>query len=133
MQTTRVVITGMGVISPCGQDLSTLWENLAGGQSGIREIVSFDASEFGVRIAGEPWDFDPLDYLPAKDVRRTDRFTQYALAALEQALAQANLQVDLVDPYQVGVLVGSGVGGIRTYTQELDVLRQDGPRRVSPF
>jgi 3-oxoacyl-[acyl-carrier-protein] synthase II len=133
MQPTRVVITGMGVISPCGLDTTSLWNNLIAGRSGIGLITSFDTSEFEVRLAGEVWGFDPLDYLPAKEARRTDRFTQYALAALEQAIAQSRLIVTEADAYQIGVLVGSGVGGIRTYTQELDGLRQNGPRRVNPF
>ncbi len=133
MQETRVVITGMGVISPCGLDTASLWANLTAGRSGIGPIMSFDTGDFEVRIAGEVWDFDPHDYMPAKEVRRTDRFTQYALAALEQALAQSALKAEEMDAYQVGVLVGSGVGGIRTYTQELDGLRRNGPRRVNPF
>ena len=133
MQETRVVITGMGVISPCGLDTASLWANLTAGRSGIGPIMSFDTGDFEVRIAGEVWDFDPQDYMPAKEVRRTDRFTQYALAALEQALAQSALKAEEMDAYQVGVLVGSGVGGIRTYTQELDGLRRNGPRRVQPF
>ena len=133
MQETRVVITGMGVISPCGLDTASLWANLTAGRSGIGPIMSFDTGDFEVRIAGEVWDFDPQDYMPAKEVRRTDRFTQYALAALEQALAQSALKAEEMDAYQVGVLVGSGVGGIRTYTQELDGLRLNGPRRVNPF
>jgi 3-oxoacyl-[acyl-carrier-protein] synthase II len=129
----RVVITGMGVISPCGLAIGALWENLIAGRSGIGLISSFDTREFEVRIAGEVQDFDPLNYMSAKEARRTDRFTQYALAALEQALVQSRLEVVEEIAYQVGVLVGSGVGGIRTYTQELDGLRHRGPKRVNPF
>jgi len=133
METKRVVITGMGVISPCGLDTPALWGNLIAGRSGIRRISSFDTSEFEVKIAGEIQGFDPLDYLPAKDARRMDLFSQYALAGLEQALAQSSLRLDDTDAYQVGVLVGSGVGGIWTYTRELDELNKHGPRRVNPF
>lgn len=129
----RVVVTGMGVISPVGLDVPAAWRNLVNGCSGIAPITCFDAREFDVRIAGEVHGFDPLDYLSPRDVRRTDRFSQYALAALEQTLAQAKLEIDRHDPYEVGAIVGSGVGGIWTYTQELDVLREKGPRRVNPF
>ncbi|HSO26719.1 MAG TPA: beta-ketoacyl synthase N-terminal-like domain-containing protein, partial [Anaerolineales bacterium] len=129
----RVVITGMGVISPVGLDVPTAWRNLTAGNSGVRPITFFDAREFGVRFAGEPPGFDPLDYFPARMARRTDRFSQYALAALEEALAQSQIKLEKHDPYEIGVIVGAGVGGIRTYTQELNVLQEKGPRRVSPF
>ncbi|MFN2152660.1 MAG: beta-ketoacyl-ACP synthase II [Anaerolineales bacterium] len=133
MEHKRVVITGMGVISPLGLDLRTLWGNLIAGQSGIRPITLFDTDGFDVRIAGEAWDFDPLNYLAAKEVRRTDRFSQFAIAALDQVLTQSGLQIDETNADEIGVLVGSGVGGIWTYTAELEVLKEKGPRRVNPF
>jgi len=133
MEEHRVVITGMGVISPVGLDVHTAWENLVAGKSGIGPITLFDAEKFNVRIAGEAHDFDPLDYLPAKEARRTDRFTQFALATLQQATSQAHFQVEDDVVYEVGVIVGSGVGGIDTYTQELTVLQEKGPHRVNPF
>jgi 3-oxoacyl-[acyl-carrier-protein] synthase II len=129
----RVVITGMGVISSLGLDVATLWGNLLAGKSGIGPIESFDTRGFDVRIAGEVRDFDPLVYMPAREARRTDRFGQFGLAAAEQALKQSGFKVDDHYADQVGVLVGSGVGGIQTYTRELDHLRNDGPRRVNPF
>ncbi len=129
----RVVITGMGVISPLGLEVSTFWNALTAGQSGVRLISLFDPSGLDVQIAGEVPDFDPARYMPAKEARRTDRFVQFALAALEEALAQSRLVVEEHDPYSVGALFGSGMGGIHTYSQELDVLREKGPRRVSPF
>jgi beta-ketoacyl-acyl-carrier-protein synthase II len=129
----RVVITGLGVISPLGLDAPGLWQNLIAGRSGIAPITLFDASGFDVRIAGEVRAFDPQNYLPAKEARRTDRFAQFAIAALEEALAQARLVVAPALAPQVGVIVGSGVGGIRTYTEELETLAGKGPRRVSPF
>lgn len=129
----RVVITGMGVISSLGLDVPTLWGNLLAGKSGIGPIERFDTRGFDVRIAGEIRGFDPLEYMPAREARRTDRFGQFALAALEQALQQSRLEVDGQHADQIGALVGSGVGGIWTYTRELDHLRQDGPRRVNPF
>jgi 3-oxoacyl-[acyl-carrier-protein] synthase II len=129
----RVVITGMGVISSLGLDVPGLWGNLLAGKSGIGPIEAFDTRGFDVRIAGEVRGFDPLNYMPAREARRTDRFGQFALAAMEQALQQSGLKVEDRYADQVGVLVGSGVGGIWTYTRELDNLRQDGPRKVNPF
>jgi 3-oxoacyl-[acyl-carrier-protein] synthase II len=129
----RVVITGMGVISSLGLDVPTLWANLLAGKSGIGPIESFDTRGFDVRIAGEVRGFDPLVYMPAREARRTDRFGQFALAAMEQALEQSGLRVEHHNADQVGVLVGSGVGGIWTYTRELDHLNRDGPKRVNPF
>lgn len=133
MHRKRVVVTGMGAITPVGLDISSVWSNLVAGRSGIRPITLFDASQHGVKIAGEAHGFDPLDFMPKKEARRVDRFTQFALAALLEAQDQAKLNVADHDPYQIGVIVGSGVGGIWTYTQELDTLRNKGPRRVSPF
>lgn len=133
MLTRRVVITGMGVISPVGLDVTTAWSNLLAGKSGIAPITLFDASDFDVRIAGEAHHFDPVDYMSSKDARRSDRFAQFAIAALAETLSQSRLLVDSHNAYDVGVVIGSGVGGIWTYTQELDVLRGKGPRRVNPF
>jgi len=131
--TRRVVITGMGVVTPLGFDVPSLWNGLINGQSGVRPISLFDASGLDVQIAGEVQGFDPAQYMPAKDARRTDRFVQFALAALEETLAQSRLVVGEHDPYRIGSLLGSGMGGIYTYSQELHVLREKGPRRVSPF
>jgi 3-oxoacyl-[acyl-carrier-protein] synthase II len=133
MEEKRVVVTGMGAITPVGLDVPTLWENLVAGRSGIGPITLFDASEFGVRIAGEAHGFDPTDYMSAKDARRADRFTQFAIAALGQALDQSDLMIDEGDAPDVGAIIGSGVGGIETYTTELGVLQERGPRRVNPF
>lgn len=133
MMAKRVVVTGMGVISPVGFDVPTVWKNLLAGKSGIAPITLFDARDYDVQIAGEARGFDPLKFMAPKDARRTDRFVQFALAALEEALAQSRLQVSDHDPYEVGALLGSGMGGIRTYTEELNVLNEKGPRRVSPF
>ena len=129
----RVVVTGLGVIGPLGLDTATLWQALVEGRSGIGPITLFDARDFDVRIAGEAHGFDPLHYMPAKDARRTDRFVQFAIAALQEAQAQAGLRITPHNAYDVGVIVGSGVGGIWTYTAELNVLREKGPRRVNPF
>ncbi|MFN2245323.1 MAG: beta-ketoacyl-ACP synthase II [Anaerolineae bacterium] len=133
METRRVVITGMGVISPLGLDVPTMWQNLIEGKSGIGPITLFDTTDLGVTIAGEAHGFDPLNYMSAKDARRADRFTHFAIAALEEALAQSGLEVNSHNAYDIGVVVGSGIGGIATYTVELDNLRENGPRRVSPL
>lgn len=129
----RVVVTGLGVISPVGLDVPTMWQNLVAGRSGIGPITHFDASDWAVRIAGEVRGFDPVNYMPAKEARRMDRFVQFAVAATQQAMAQARLNVDQAIADQVGVIVGAGMGGINTYTEELKVLMEKGPRRVSPF
>lgn len=129
----RIVVTGMGVISPVGLDVPTMWRNLTAGRSGIAAITLFDASDLKVRIAGEARVFDPTNYMPAKEVRRTDRFVQFAIAALEEALTQSGLVIGEHNGRDVGVIIGSGVGGIWTYSREFDVLREKGPRRVNPF
>lgn len=133
MKDKRIVVTGMGVISPVGLDTPTMWRNLIAGRSGIGPITLFDTSEHGVHFAGEAHGFDPLNYMSAKDARRADRFTQFAIAALEQVLAQTRLVVNEHNADDIGAIVGTGIGGIWSYTQELEVLRKHGPRRVSPF
>jgi 3-oxoacyl-[acyl-carrier-protein] synthase II len=133
MEVKRIVVTGMGVISPVGLDVNTMWENLVAGNSGIRPITLFDTSDFDVRFAGEAHGFDPTDFMPVKDARRADRFVQFSIAALEQALAQSRLQVNEHNAHDVGAIVGSGIGGIETYTKEFDKLRDEGPRRINPF
>jgi 3-oxoacyl-[acyl-carrier-protein] synthase II len=133
MKVKRVVITGMGVISPVGLDVAAMWQNLVAGNSGIGPITLFDVSDYEVRFAGEAHGFVATDYMDAKDARRADRFTQFAIAALDQALAQSRLEVNQHNTQDVGVIVGSGIGGIWTYTEELDKVREHGHRRVSPF
>lgn len=129
----RVVVTGIGVVSPVGLTLAEAWSNLIAGRSGIAPITLFDAADFDVRIAGEAHGFDPALYMPPKEARRTDRFVQFAVAALQEALLQSGLVVNDDSADEVGVIIGSGVGGIRTYTDELEALRERGSRRVSPF
>jgi beta-ketoacyl-acyl-carrier-protein synthase II len=133
MEQKRVVITGMGVISPVGLDVPTMWENLVAGRSGVRPVTLFEASDLGVRIAGEAKGFDPANYMTSKDSRRAARFAQFAIAALQQAIAQSGLLVEEHDPFDIGVIAGSGVGGIETYSEEFYRLQALGPRRVNPF
>ena len=108
MEKRRVVITGMGNISPVGLDAPTMWQNLVAGRSGIGPITLFDTANFGVRIAGEAHGFDPSDYMSKKDIRRADRFTHFAIASLGEALDQSGLVIDEHNAHDVGVIVGSG-------------------------
>lgn len=128
----RVVITGMGLISPLGNSVEQFWSRLSTGQSGISTITSFDTAHYKSKIAGEVRDFDPEARFGRKEARRMDRFTQFALAATEEAWAGSGLQLDEIDRERLGVYVGSGVGGIHTLMEQGDLLRTRGPERVSP-
>ena len=129
----RVVITGLGVISPLGNDIKTLWENIVKGESGIDIISRFETDKFDTKIAGEVKDFDPLNYLDKKEARRMDRFTQFALAATDLAVKHSCLDADKVDPNRFGVIIGSGIGGIETLEKQTEILLEKGPKRISPF
>jgi 3-oxoacyl-[acyl-carrier-protein] synthase II len=129
----RVVITGMGAVTPLGHELATTWAALVAGQSGVGPITQFDATDFPVRIAAEVKDFDPDALFGRRQARRMDRFTQFAVAAAAQALADADLTVDDGNAHRVGVVIGSGIGGIISILEQVEVLRARGPRRVSPF
>lgn len=128
----RVVITGMGVISPLGNDVAGFWDRLVRGESGISVIDTFDTSRFKTKIAGVVRDFDAEGRFGRKEARRMDRFCQYALAAAEQALSDADMQMDQLDRERIGVYVGSGIGGIQTLLEQNAVLLDRGPERVSP-
>ncbi len=129
----RVVITGVGFVSPIGSDKIEFWNNLVDGKSGISAVESFDVSQYPCRIAGEIKDFDPSRYLEKKEAKRVDRFTQLGIAAALEAWRDAGLDNVRLDKDEVGVLVGSGIGGIQTIEQQLRILAEKGPRRVSPF
>lgn len=129
----RVVVTGLGAISPFGIGKDKLWEGLASGQSGIGPITRFDASDLTTRIAGEVPDFNPRDYMDRKDARRMDRFTQFAVAATSMALTDAGLEDKVPLGDRAGVLIGSGVGGIETLEEQALNLVQKGVNRISPF
>ncbi|NEQ48538.1 MAG: beta-ketoacyl-ACP synthase II [Leptolyngbya sp. SIO3F4] len=129
----RVVITGMGAITPIGNDLDAYWQGLLAGKSGIGPITLFDASKHKCRIAGEVKGFDPLEYLDAKDAKRTDRFAQFAISASKQALTDANLTITDLNAEQVGVMIGTGVGGLKVMEEQQSVYLQKGPNRCSPF
>jgi 3-oxoacyl-[acyl-carrier-protein] synthase II len=128
----RVVVTGMGVISPCGLNLEAFWANLVEGRSGVGPITRFDTTNYASKIAGEVKGFDGEDYLSRKEVRRMDLFSQYAIGASDQVLADAQLN-GACDPERLGVICGSGIGGFWTIEQQHTTLLERGPRRVSPF
>src|SRR4051794_6282137 len=128
----RVVITGMGVVSPIGNNVDKFWRNLTEGKSGISSIDTFDVSNHKAKIAGIIRDFNADDILGKNEARRLDRFSQFALAAAEQAWTDSNLNIDDINLERLGVYVGSGIGGIETLIDNVDTLREKGPRRVSP-
>ncbi|MGC7846678.1 beta-ketoacyl-ACP synthase II [Desulforudis sp. 1088] len=129
----RTVITGLGVISPLGLGVKTFWEALVAGKSGIRRITQFDASSFRTRIAGEVPDFDPVQFIDKKEARRMDRYTQFAVAATGLAIEDAGLELDGLQRDRVGVILGSGIGGMRTLEEQARILFERGPDRVSPL
>lgn len=129
----RVVITGLGIISPVGTGLETFWSSLTAGVSGIMPVTRFDPALFKTKIAGEVTDFEPTRYIDKKEARRMDRFTQYAVAATGMALEDASLDLEAEDRDRIGVILGSGVGGIETLEEQARVLAEKGPGRVSPF
>lgn len=129
----RVVITGLGAITPLGLDVPTTWAAVLQGRSGVDRITAFDPSPYKTQIAAEVKEFDPTRYLDGREARRLDRFTHFAVAASYEAVADARLDIAAEDPRQVGVMIGSALGGVITLLREYDVLRERGPRRVSPF
>jgi len=132
----RVVVTGVGMMTPVGNDPDSAWDALLAGRSGAAPITLFDATDaFDVRFAAEVKDFDPGQYMDRKEVRRTDRFTQFALATAEQAMERSGLKdaLDGLDRARIGVLIGSGIGGMATFEEQTKVYLERGPGRVSPF
>ena len=130
---TRVVVTGIGAITPLGHGASTFWEGLVAGRSGIRAIQNWDASDLDVRIAGEVPDFDPKDYIDVKKARRMDRFAQLGVAATREALQDAGLEITPENSDRVGIVVNTGGGGIPTIENEVNVKATKGAKRVSPL
>lgn len=134
MRKNRVVVTGLGVISPVGNDIPTFWQALKDGLSGVGPITSFDASKFDSRIAGEVKGFNPEVYgISSKDIKRMAKFVQYAVAASSQAITHAGLALDKENRERIGVLIGSGIGCLYTIEEEHKVLLEKGPSRLSPF
>ncbi len=132
MSKKRVVVTGLGVISPVGTGLEKFWKSLVEGKSGIRPITHFDASLFDCRINGDVIDYNPLDHFNSKDVRNLARFVQFAIVASNEAIAQSKLDLKNIDLERMGVLIGSGIGSIDTIEHEYQKYLEKGPSRISP-
>jgi 3-oxoacyl-[acyl-carrier-protein] synthase II len=132
-QNKRVVITGLGAITPIGKNLEDYWEGLLQGRNGVGQITLFDASKHACQIAAEVKDFDPHQYLDKKDAKRMDRFAQFGVCASKQALADADFEINELNADRVGVLIGTGVGGLKTMEEQNENLITKGPRKVSPF
>jgi len=130
----RVVVTGLGVVTPLGHELDVFWKNLLAGRSGIDRITAFDPTGFATQIAGQVKDFNPLPAFPsAKELRRTDRFSQFGIFAAWQALRDSGADLDRLDRDAIGVIIGSGIGGLATTTAQHKVLLERGPGRLSAF
>ncbi|MFZ3062160.1 MAG: beta-ketoacyl-ACP synthase II [Actinomycetota bacterium] len=129
----RVVVTGLGVVSPIGAGKEAFWKSLIAGISGVSTISFFDASAYPTQIAAEVKDFNPTDFIEPKESRRMDRFSQFAVVAAGMALKDAGLSKESIDPDRAGVVIGSGIGGLATLEEQHKLLLNQGPRRVSPF
>jgi len=129
----RVVITGLGTVSPLGQDVSTTWAGLVAGRSAVGSITCFDTTDLKVKVAAQVNDFDPVARFGRRDARRMDRYAQFALAAADEALQDAGLEATPATASRIGVVIGSGVGGIGTILDTHNVVLEQGPRRVGPF
>lgn len=129
----RVVVTGLGAVSPLGNDAKTTWENMKKGVCGIDTVTKFDITDYKCKFAGEVRGFDPTLYMPKGDVRKTDLYCQYAVAAATQAYEDSGMTAESVDPERFGVYIGSGIGGIHTLVTEHSKLVEKGPGRVSPY
>lgn len=129
----RVVITGLGAVTPIGNDVASFWEGLKAGKCGVGPITHFDPAEHKAKLAAEVKDFDPTVYIDKRESKRMDRYCHFALAAAAQAVEQAGLTDGGFDPYRAGVFFGSGVGGLKVFEDEFEKLLEKGPSRVSPF
>ncbi len=129
----RVVITGLGILHSLGNDIQTFWENLLAGRSGIKRISRWDPSDYPTKIGAEVLDFDPKDYMDPKEVRRNDRYTHFALATTKIALEDSQLDLGKVDKTRLGIIIGSGIGGMDTIETQTRRFYEMGPRKVSPF
>ena len=133
MENRKVVITGIGVITPVGNSKGAFWKAICQGKNGIHKISGFDATGFTSQIAGEIKNFDPAKFLSPKDIKRTDEFVQFAVAASQEAIGDSGLDLDSVNRDRFGVVIGSGIGGMQTIEKEHKVLLERGPSRMSPF
>lgn len=133
MNNRRVVITGLGCVTPVGNDKDEFWKNIKSGVSGIDTITKFDASTYQTQIAGEVKNFDPEQFISKKEVKRVDRFTQYAIASAKMAVEDSKLDLEKIDQYRFGVIIGSGIGGVETIETQHKIMLEKGNKRVSPF
>src|SRR6185503_7202377 len=133
MSKRRVVVTGLGVVSPVGNGVKEAWDNLLAGRSGVGPITKFDASLLPTRIAAEVKNFKAADWMPPKETRRSDTFIHYGLAATKMALEDASLAIDDSNAERIGVNVGSGIGGLPMIEDNIREMIAKGPRRISPF
>lgn len=133
MSRRRVVVTGMGMVTPLGNNVKDTWDNVLEGKSGVSDIASFDASQFSTRFAAQVTGFDATQYMSVKEARKMDLFIQYGIAAAVQAIDDANLNADTADLTRVGCAIGSGIGGLPMIEKNLDLLKASGPKRISPF
>ena len=129
----RVVVTGLGIVSPLGNDLETTWKNILNGESGAARITKFDASDFSTTFAAELKGYDDISGLTQKETRRIDPFIQYALTASDQAITDANLALENLDTKRIGVSIGSGIGGLGSIEDNSIILKEKGPKKISPF
>lgn len=129
----RVVVTGLGMLSPLGLSVDETWRRLLAGESGIGEITHFDCSDYSTRFAGQVDNFDPQEYIEKKETKKMDRFIQLGIAAGKQAMADSGLTITEENAHRVGVAIGSGIGGLEQIEQNHTKLMNSGPKRVSPF
>jgi 3-oxoacyl-[acyl-carrier-protein] synthase II len=133
MSKRRVVVTGLGIVSPLGNDLASTWDGIVNGRSGIAGVTHFDASAMATRIAGEVKGFDPLAWIPPKDVKKMDAFIHYGVAASLMAMRDAGLEVNEANAERIGAMIGSGIGGILGIEEQTIKYHEGGPRKISPF
>lgn len=129
----RVVVTGIGVVSPVGNNKEDFWTSLVNGRSGVGPLCSFDCKDYDSRIAGEVKNFTPHPFIPKKELRRMEKFVQFAVTAAKEAVEDAGLDISKEDPFNIGVLVGSGIGSLRIIEEQYRVILEKGPSRVTPF
>ncbi|MFC1509535.1 beta-ketoacyl-ACP synthase II, partial [Candidatus Omnitrophota bacterium] len=129
----RVVVTGLGVISPVGNNKKDFWSSLVSGKSGAGPLTSFDCKDYTSRIAGEVKDFTPHQFIPKKELRRMEKFVQFAVTAAKEAVDDSGLDLSKEDPFKIGVLVGSGIGSLRIIEEQHKVILEKGPSRITPF
>jgi 3-oxoacyl-[acyl-carrier-protein] synthase II len=133
MEKRRVVVTGLGAVTPLGNDVETTWQNLIAGKSGIGPLTRVNPDDYPAKVAAELKDFNPENYMDKREARKMDRFTQYAVAASLMAVKDANLEITEENAPRIGVWIGSGIGGMETFEQQFETFLQRGYRRVSPF